>query len=182
MIQITMDKLPELITNEDLDKSIESAKKMAEERNIETPMVIITTRDKHGKNEEVTIAMLAVQEAWNETEVKNNIMRELATKIYEQAKVPIIIHLISEAWISRRKKNDKSPIGMPRDDPNREEAIIVATLTLDGKSRLSTRPKNDRMILWNSMKAESELLTHFYRQYARHTLGTGKYPPSQSQN
>ena len=175
---------PELVSEEELSKSIADVKKMAEGLNIEHPMVVIDTKDKDGSNPETIAVMLVVGKIWDETEAKNTIMRKLATKVYQQGKVPIAIHLISEAWISSRDKDDDSPIEMPRDDPNRREAIIVATVSLDGKFRLSTRPKNDRMVLWNTMDGgESELLSHFYRQYARHMIedidgGITKHPPS----
>jgi hypothetical protein len=136
------------------------------------PELVVLTKDMDLK-EEITIVAIAVD--FNEAEVKQKIMFEIGKTFYEKQQVPAAVILASECWCSKRQQNTDFPDVMPRNDPMRIEAIIVAGAGLDQKQRLTIntpikRDKENNNIVIDGDPEEFEgammfLLDYFWRGY-----------------
>lgn len=139
-----------------------------------SPSLTVIVRQEDG-TEELTMCFLHVP--FNEAEEKHKALFTVGTKFYDEQKIVIGVVLSSEAWVSRQDKKDyeREPV-MPRDDPNKTEAVIVAGSGArhDQKHVIAIPIKRDdkNMMLidggqevYDSGEVEFPLLEWFWRGY-----------------
>lgn len=83
---------------------------------------------------EVVIVALAAD--FNEHGEKREAMRAAGKAMYEARRAPLAVAFSSEAWRSEQRKG--VPLIQPRDDPARQEIIVVVATTIRGDRVLHT--------------------------------------------
>lgn len=103
---------------------------------------IFTIMSKDGKpNGELERAVvMMVNPDFEDQDKKFEIFQAMGYKFAEDNHNIIAVFQISEAWVSQQEKNESGEFMRPSEDPNRAEAIIVAGLTIDGRSNFSAIP------------------------------------------
>lgn len=137
-----------------------------------TPTLIVLNLSWPKLEREVHLYVLDVD--FNEDEEKHALLYKIARTLYEAKKVPIAAFLTAEAWQSCRREG--SPRMQPRDDPNRQEIIMVAGLTLGRKlaamNSLPIRRDHDNRIVpgefgdLQTQGVESRLLNELFTGFA----------------
>lgn len=96
------------------------------------PKLAILARDADGEDK---IMVVAIMGDFNESEVKYAAMRAIGHKIFEQEVFPMIITLLTEAWLSR---NAYDMDCAPRYDPKKIEVVILSGRDLSGNHKSAT--------------------------------------------
>jgi len=113
------------------------------------------------------------------TENKPKMMMGMGAKFAEDgAHLPAIVFMSNEAWTSKPSTDEKNPLA-PSKDPNREEAIVIAGMTFDGRVNMAVasikRSKKNAIILTKEYYIDYEhdkndmqnnLLAYFMQGYA----------------
>lgn len=136
-----------------------------------TPDLVIITRSPEGKDQ---LIMCTLAVPFNEDNEKRDVLFGIGKRMYEEKQVAMAIVLSSEAWMSHRALDDKSPAVQPRHDPNRKEHIIVVGSGMQGHQRLLIhtpvrRDDNNHIIIDSESvempTAKFPLLEWFWRGY-----------------
>lgn len=119
-------------------------------------------------------------EAMSDHNTKRAMMREAGRRLGDDRLIVRAVTLMSEAWMSFVEEGEKDEYingkKMPRDDPRRQETIILATRTLDGRNKFRAIPvkrDKDNMMLPDGKdqdqqlaEVRSPLLEEFYAGFA----------------
>lgn len=140
----------------------------------ETPNLIVVTRNAETLEDELNFCLLACP--FNEAEEKQKLMHAMGKKFFEEKKVVLAIILSSECWMAKRNVESDWQDVMPRDDPMRQEGIMIAGAGLDPTQRMIImtpikRDEKNHMVVDGKPdemadgKGRFFLLEHFWRGY-----------------
>jgi len=133
------------------------------------PGLLVQAKARPGAPAETALYVLACG-PFNEAADKSRFMRAIGRQVYAGRRVPTAAVLAAEAWRA------EGPEGRPRDDPVRQEVIVVAGCSLDHKYRtFATLPlgrnRVDNTIVpgaWSPVQTEGvggALLDEFFRGF-----------------
>lgn len=129
--------------NLELDKLIKQEQTYLDEHPTDGVMpklfAIMSKDGKPGGELERAIVMM-VNPDFEDTDKKWETFRAMGFKFAEENHNVIAIYQCTEAWVSQQEKKEDGSFQRPSEDPNRMEAIILAGLTVDGRSNLATIP------------------------------------------
>lgn len=168
--------------NELLHEGITTDQKYFETNNVDSfipQMKIYGIKDNKGKREVSLVQLVNFNK-----EDKIDMIRTVGEEYYKNKHVAVVIFLTTEAWVSGSIDEKGKPVyQQPSDDPKKQEALITAGLTIDGRSNMSTTKLNrlgkDNVIalgdsIFNDYGSESEiepfLLRNFYLGYLSEAL------------
>lgn len=149
-----------------------------------TPHLLVLHRQ---PDMEMAYDFYVMPDAFGETDTKYNTLEAIGSILGEEHKAVVAIFLVSEAWLSTCTTDEveKHPYRKAGDDPNRQEAAIVAGRTLDNRHSMSMSilnrdgDGNIRTVgatetdydLMRTGKLRSDLLDTFYLAYMKAYLG-----------
>lgn len=128
------------ITDEKFKELFDGYSKMIEETSIGhdfvMPCVSLHFRQlKDGMPGDVEGALIGIDADFNEADDKQAILEKLGAQCLAKQWILVCAFMSSEAWQSTRDIKDPQPDMRPRDDPNRQECIIIAGRTLMGECK-----------------------------------------------
>lgn len=140
----TTDGMRQYLSDDDFNAELDKLVKQEMDYLLENPTdgvipKIFTIMSKDGKpNGELERAIvMMVNPDFEDSQKKFDTFQAMGYKFAEDNRNVIAVFQISEAWVSQQEKNESGEFMRPSEDPNRAEAIIVAGLTVDGRSNFS---------------------------------------------
>ena len=100
-------------------------------------LVVFKTKDSSKKH--LAVVGVGGDIDWGNSTVRRISMFGLGDKFQQDGEYPLAAYLVSEAWVSTARKDVDVKDIIPSEDPNRTEAMIIAGLTIDGRSNLLSR-------------------------------------------
>lgn len=107
---------------------------------VQPKLLVICSKDGKPNGElERAIVVIAGGEEFNDSDTKYKIFQGLGAKFADEGFNVLCVYQITEAWVSQRTEKDmEGKFVPPSQDPNRGEAIIVAGMTIDGRTNMSS--------------------------------------------
>ena len=133
--------------------------------------------------------MLAMDTGFNSSLEKKRSMKVVAAMVFRAQKIPLVIGMVSEAWMSKQvcgpEAGEQRQYLMPADDPDKDEIVMVCTINCGpgltptaGKHsiRVVKRMESNQMAWsgeWEDMgdAFEANLLGQFFYAYMQFVFG-----------
>lgn len=143
-------------------------------------LAILSKDGKPGGELEKAIVML-VNPNFDDADEKFKIFKGVGAMFAEKKMNLVAVYQVCEAWVSQQEKSKDGKFMRPSEDPNRTEAIIIAGMTIDGRTNMATLPfervTKDKVIFTKSTQyidyneadknsqLESNLLAEVFKGY-----------------
>jgi hypothetical protein len=143
-------------------------------------LAILSKDGKPGGTLEKAIVML-VNPNFDNPDEKFKIFKSIGAMFAEKKMNLVAVYQVCEAWVSQQEKKEDGSFMRPSEDPNKMEAIIIAGMTVDGRTNMATVPfqrvTKDKVIFTKSTQyidyneadkghqLESNLLAEVFKGY-----------------
>lgn len=176
---------PQLMPDSEFNAALESAANSARGLLLTTrprsftPMMHLCQFSLDGATGELTPFMTIVLLSGFNMDLRRQTLDKLGAQMGRDMAIIRAAFFLSEAWVSMQPANEPRKYRLPEDDPNRQEVITVAGLTLDGRAAMAKidvrRDKSERMIpgeitlllVSSEVKVKNAIVGAFFMGYQR---------------
>jgi hypothetical protein len=130
------------ITDHKFDEMTNLTVKMVEDLGLNTaslmPTLIVHHRhfEENGMLSDMTSTLIALDVDFSDGDEKRELLRKLGRKFYMDKEIPAAVFMASEAWMSKKVKENADDGLLPRDDPDRKEVLTIAGRTMMGECKV----------------------------------------------